>query len=89
MEIILNHNTFSYGFTIDLIIPINYRHSSKIRFIARSNQLIDMPDESCRMCGSPLYDVKKCVVCIYVIQKTCYKCGKMTIKEYPSGVSIS
>ena len=43
---------------------------------------MNMPDESCRKCGNPLYFFAKCEVCRKTIQEICLKCKTKTIPQF-------
>ena len=43
---------------------------------------MDVPDESCRMCGGSLFEYSFCAVCKVVIQEICSKCGMKTSERF-------
>lgn len=54
---------------------------------------MSMPDESCRMCGKPLYFFSKCSVCKDTVQQICLNCGNKTLFQYhncmPKSIKVS
>ena len=47
---------------------------------------MNMPDESCRKCGNPLYFFSKCQICRKTIQEICLKCKTKTMPQVHSCV---
>ena len=44
--------------------------------------MIKMPDESCRKCGGPMIESKKCSECNQAFRWVCANCNQQTLEQF-------